>query len=86
MRHRGHEDSFELEMGNTSPNTRDTSSDSESPSAAAPPLRRNSKIPPVVLSEKRKWNHFVKLLPTNGANNTRNLGMPVKELKYFQQQ
>jgi hypothetical protein len=42
MSNREHEDSLDLEMGNTSPNIRATSSDFKLPSAAAPPLRRNN--------------------------------------------
>ncbi|KAJ3623632.1 hypothetical protein Zmor_004386 [Zophobas morio] len=65
-------------MGNTSPNARDTSSDSEPPSAVAPPLRRDNKIPPVVLCEKQKWDHFVKLLLVNDSQKSRDLRQVIK--------
>jgi hypothetical protein len=52
MSHKEHENNFDLGINNTSI-ARDTSSDSEPPSAAAHPLRRNNKMPPLVLCEKK---------------------------------
>ncbi|KAJ3616745.1 hypothetical protein Zmor_009053 [Zophobas morio] len=60
MSHREHEDSLELEMGNTSCNP-------ELPSSVAPPLRQNNKLQPVL--PKTKVEALCKTSASHGAQN-----------------